>query len=51
MEDSGGKNDNEIASGPSPDEKFLMVLFGFSVVLLTPIPFFFFFLKIRHKEK
>lgn len=39
MGDADGQNDNEIACRPPPDGKFLMLLFGFTSVLLKPIPF------------
>lgn len=39
MGDADGKNDNEIASRPPPDGKFLMVLSGFTILLLKPILF------------
>lgn len=36
MGDAHGKNDNEIASRPPSNGKFLSVLFGFTIVLLKP---------------
>lgn len=36
MGDAHGKNDNEIASRPPFNGKFLVVMFGFTIVLLKP---------------
>lgn len=36
MGDAHGKNDKEIASRPPSNGKFLVVLFGFTIVLLKP---------------
>ena len=36
MGDAHGKNDNEITSRPPFNGKFLVVLFGFTIVLLKP---------------
>ena len=36
MGDAHGKNENEIASRPPSSGKFLVVLFGFTIVLLKP---------------
>lgn len=44
MGDADGKNDNEIASRPPPNGKILMVLSGFTTVLLKPIDFLILFL-------
>ena len=40
MGDAHGKNDNEIASRPPSNGKFLSVLFGFTIVLLKPTKVF-----------
>lgn len=40
MGDAAGKNDNEIASEPPPDGKFLVILFGFTIFFLKPTLFF-----------
>lgn len=48
MGDADGKNDNELASRSPPNGKFLMVLFGFTIVLLKPTVFLILFLMFYY---